>query len=128
MAEFSVDVDATAVLAMFGRATEAVGPRLKREALYTANRIALDARRRVAVLTGKTQEGIVVEETHAGDGYAVVALRQPMPNVPLWLEKGTVHMDAQPFFDVAAQVEQGPHLRRVAEALTDELEGLGDGR
>lgn len=117
--------DTTAVMRLLERATPAVESRLKKEALITANRIAMEAKRRVPVLSGLTQQGIEVEELTEGVGYAVVARRHPMPALPGWIQHGTLHQDGVDFFDASGRLEEGPHRRRMIEALTDELDGPG---
>lgn len=83
--------------------------------------------------TGTTAAGIVVEPDYAGVGYIVAARRDPFPNLPLWLEKGTkrgggTHANvARPFFYVSAFLEEGAHYRRVAEAVSAALADTGLG-
>lgn len=120
-------MDSAAVVRMLEQLPATVEARLLSIAEQTAQRIATEARRRVPILTGVTREGIDVERMEQGGaGYVVVAYRQQFPNLPLWLEKGTKHMTARPFFDVAAELERGPYARQVREALEDELRGLGE--
>lgn len=120
-----MEVDMAAVMRALEIAPVAVERALLPVAELTSQRIATEARRRVSVATGATHRGIAVERLEKGVGYAVVARRSPMPNLPLWLEHGTVHMTERPFFDAAADLERGPHLRRAREAAEDALEGLG---
>jgi hypothetical protein len=124
----TIDVDDHALLAAFDALPEAVMSYAKPAALVTAKNIAAEAGRRVARRTGKTAEGITVEETHAGDGYIVWVKRPELPNLPTWLEFGTEHMTARPFLFASAQLEVGAHDRRVREAVQDALDaqGLGD--
>jgi len=121
----AMEIDAAAVLRALEQAPAAVEARLLPVAKLTAERIDAEASRRVLVATGKTQTGITVEPLEKGSGYAVVANRNPFPNVPIWLEHGTEHMIAHPFFDIAADLERGPHLRLMREAADDALKGLG---
>lgn len=131
----TIDVDAASLL----RALNTLGPEaakhLKAAAKETAEAIATEARSRARRFrkTGYTEEGISVEELHSGDGYVVWpwkrgrpihqnAKGQPAKNVPIWLEFGTKYASKQPYFFVAAEMEKGPHMRRVAIALTDAID------
>lgn len=84
--------------------------------------------------TGQTVAGITAHPDEAGTGYLVQASRDQFPNLPLWLEKGTKrglghHANlARPFWYISAELEEGPHLRRIEDALTAAIEetGLGD--
>lgn len=90
----------------------------------TAERIQQEARSRARRATGVLQEAITVEA--AGPpmhGYRVFVDEMTDARGPraeefaLWHEAGTVHMKAQPFMEVSAKLEEGPHLRRLSDAL-----------
>ena len=123
----TIDVDATALLRMLDQlGRSAAAQHLKAAAKVTAERIATEAAARVARRTGKTAAGIKVEETRTGNGYVVFVRRPEMPGLPAWLEFGTKYMTARPFLFASARLEEGPHERRVAQALQeaiDEVQG-----
>ena len=112
--EISVDSrDVLKALAVVGQ----VADRLIDEVSHdTAARIAEEARRRVRRRTGQTARGITVSKARLG-GYLVYVDNPEQPNLDLWLEFGTRYMTASPFLLPGAALEEGPHLRRVAEAL-----------
>lgn len=121
----TVDVDATAVLRALSSASSKVQAVVNREAKYTAERIRHAADHRAATLfpgrSGLTREGIKAREAEGGNGWVVVAERNPYQNLPLWLDKGTTHMTAREFFDISADLERGPHERRLRQALVESL-------
>jgi len=121
----AIEFDTRGFLDLLARVPKSIEARFNKEGRITADRVAAEARRRVAIATGLTHAGIDVEPLEKGSGWAVVSARNPFPNVPIWLESGTVHMEAQPYFDVSVRLEEGPHFRRLAEALQEELDGLG---
>lgn len=84
--------------------------------------------------TGQTEAGIESRPAYDGNGYVVVASRDWMPNLPIWIEKGTKKRKprsstqaARPFFYVSAELEKGAHFRRMGEALQDALDDRGLG-
>jgi len=120
----TIDIDSGALLAALQRVGVSIEGRLKLIARGTANRVAMEAKARVARATGETLEGIVVEESQDGAGYVVVSRNRRMPNLPIWIERGTKagkpgsHTQApRPFFEPAAQLEAGPHAQRVYAAV-----------
>jgi len=93
-------------------------------------------RRQLLNPTGYTESGIESKPAFDGNGYVVISSHGLMPNLPLWIEKGTKKgkpgsstQSARPYFYVSAQLEQGAHLRRMSEALQDAIDdrGLGEG-
>jgi hypothetical protein len=115
--------------------------RLVNEASHeTADAIAREAAARLRRqlgpdATGKTEAGIVVRPAYDGNGYVVISSRDPFPNLPLWIEKGTSRgrpgshaSAARPYFYVSAQIEAGAHERRIEAALRSAItvSGLGD--
>jgi hypothetical protein len=76
---------------------------------------------------GLTLAGLQSRPAYDGNGYVVVDEREPFPNVPFWLEKGTKHMKARPFFYVSMQLEIAAHERRIREALSRTLVATGLG-
>lgn len=91
-------------------------PRIVGACRETAERVAAEARARVARRTGHTADTIRVEKAHSGDGHVVIA-----DGAGHWLEYGTKFMAARPFLHNSARLEMGSHERRVMLALTDAL-------
>jgi hypothetical protein len=88
---------------LVNRVPEAVGllhTFAKREVEQTAEYTAERMRERVAVDTGETRDSIETNEGEVRAGGASV-----------FLEYGTVHMPAQPFFDAAVRAGQRERLR-----------------
>ena len=118
-------------------------------AQVTATRVAETARLRVARATGDTMRSIRVERAYSGHGYVVLAgtgradagqvivtpsgghrvapAHHRGRHVARYLERGTKHMDARPFMDPAARLEEGAHQRRVQQALDQAITELGLG-
>jgi len=136
-----VEVDADALLAAIAR----LGPRAEaavdEAALETSEAIVREAKSRLqrqlgSQSTGLTLAGIQIERADLG-GFLVGSSREPFPNLPLWIEKGTKYgvrngnaggnMRPRPYFYASAELEEGPHHRRVSDALQNAIddEGLG---
>jgi hypothetical protein len=109
-------------------------------ARVTADRVAAEARAReqrqqtAGYATGKTAEGIAVRPMTSGLGFVVLSARSPMPNLPLWIERGTREgkpgshaQEAHPFLDPAAKLEESAHRERMWQALDDAAEATGLG-
>lgn len=129
---FTTDVDARGVLAALDRLGAAADRYVKAAAKETADAVAREMTARLARqlgpdATGETVRGIVVVEDASGTGYLVVATNARMPNLPFWLEQGTKHMAARPFFYASALLEEGPHRRRIVAALQAAIEESGLG-
>lgn len=142
-----VEVDADDMIAAVSRiGNERAELAVDRAALATSEAIVREARSRLQRqlgpnATGKTVAGIEIDRADRG-GFIVGSSRQPFPNLPLWLERGTKkgtrvtrgrarsggNMKARPYFYESAELEEQPHLRRVAEELQREIdaEGLGE--
>lgn len=129
MADITVDVDASEVLALL----DALGPTAEtyvhEASRVTAERIQQEAQTRARRATGLLIESIDIEEAGPPmNGYRVFVAEMTDERGPradefaLWHEAGTKHMKAQPFMEVSAQLEEGPHLRRLAEALQDAID------
>lgn len=105
----------------------------KAAARVTAEAIAQGARGRIRRRAGgptrsrHTAEGIVVEELTKGSGWGVFVDSPDMPGLPGWIEHGTKYMTARPFMANSAKLEEGPHERRLNDAIQDAIEegGLG---
>jgi hypothetical protein len=111
----------------FSSLLEEVRTRTKAAAAESADHTVREAQARVAVRTGGTLRGIHKEETHDGAGYVVLVTRDPLRNLPYWLEYGTVHMTPKPFLWAAVALEAGPHEARMADAVRDGLTAAGYG-
>ncbi len=124
---FDVDVDATALLAMFDRVGPSLEFHLRDVARLTATRIVTEAKARVHRATGETGEGIHYDTTKDEKGYMVFGYEQGRQENPvdLYLEHGTMYMLAHPFFFSAAAIENGPHLRRTSDRIEQVLADLG---
>lgn len=131
----SITVDNAALLAAMERLGPAALQFTKAAARETAENIVREAQSRVARATGETAAGIHLEETHNGDGYVVLDTNKRMPGLPSWLEfgfsqgkAGSHSAPARPFFFASAQLEAGPHDRRMREAVQEAIDstGLGD--
>lgn len=133
MDRVTATLDDAAVRDVLRRFPDLVLKKTAPASMVTARRIASEASRRIARAAGgptrgrHTAEGIGVEPTHDGTG-AVVFIESPeMPNLPLWLERGTTFMTARPFFGPAVALEQGPHVRRIGDAVQAVIEEVGLG-
>lgn len=132
----TISVDTISLLAAIDRLGDhQAEARVKAAAKVTADRIQTEARARVRRATGATATAITVQEAPGPlGGYRVFVgptrdahgFSRP-DNLPLWLEFGTRYMGAQPFLFNSARLEEGPHLRRVAEALQDAIDDVGLG-
>lgn len=113
-------------------------PFINAAAHETADAIVREAKARLARqlgpnATGQTVANIADRPAYDGNGYIVISEREPFPNVPLWLEKGTkkghgTHANyARPYFYVSAEIEAGAHYRRIGEALQAAIDAKGLG-
>lgn len=147
---FQIEVDADALVQALLSLGDTAQTYVNEADRITAEAVANEARSRLkrqlagtAVATtsrpdlgqGLTLAGIIAEPAHDGNGYVVSDGRDPYPNLPLWIEKGTKRHDAgshtaaaRPFFYVSALLEQGAHLRRLQDALAAAVseKGLGE--
>lgn len=153
---FTFSLDTRAVVASLERLGPAAEPYVKAAAKRTADAIQRGAQARVARRTGFTQKNIVVRESTTVTGYVVTmgdvvsetetARRRSLgmksarsryhqePHTGLWLEFGTVqgrpgsHTSApRPFLLPAGEIEQGPHRRRIVEAIQEAEAAIGLG-
>lgn len=137
----SIDVDIAPLTAALRALPEAVRVETADACRITAEHIAREARARLQRqlgpgATGQTVAGIIAEPAYDGNGYVVMADRDPFPNLPLWLEKGTrpgkrrnfARTPPRPFFYASIELEAGAHERRIVEAMQDAGGdvGLGD--
>lgn len=128
----TIEVDASGVEAALNRFGVAAQPFINDASKETADAFVTEARARLQRqlgpnATGKTVAGITARPAYDGNGYVVVDEREPFPNVPFWLEKGTKHMDPREFFYSSMLLQVSDHQRRLGDALqkTVDAEGLG---
>lgn len=127
--ELTITVDATEVLELLHRLGDAADRHVHAASEVTAVRIRTEARARARRATGRLVNAINVREMGPPLlGFQVYVAdmadeRGRRPDIfPWWHELGTEHMAAQPFMSSAAELEEGPHLRRIAEALQDAID------
>ena len=90
-----VEVDAEALLAALARLPDQTAQPLVNEAAReTTEAIVREAKARLARQLGpqathKTEQSITNRPAYNGNGWIVIVEREPMPNLPLWIEKGT---------------------------------------
>ena len=124
---FSASVEDTALIAMFGRLAQSADFVCREVALDTAKRIVAEAKNRVRRATGETASEIHFELSQDGKGYVVLGYQTGVGEDPIdkYLEFGTVTMYARPFFFSSAQLEEGPHLRRLTARVQEWLDEVG---
>ena len=127
--EFTVDV--ASILSLVDRVGASAEFHVRDVARETANLVIAEARARMgraAHPTGETIGGLSVEMLKGTQlGYAVVQAANTGKlgqKVPRFLEHGTRHMMERPYFDAAAELEQGGHLRRMEERLAQVAQDL----
>lgn len=137
---FTIDVDTAGVVAALLTLGDAAQPYINAAAKASADELVAEAQARLERklgpnATGETVAGIQAFPAHDGNGTIVISSNARMPNLPLWLEKGTKRhkagghtSPALAYFYSAEQLEQAPHLRRIQEALRQAIadRGLGD--
>lgn len=117
---------------------ESVQPFINAASKETADAIVREAKARLhrqlgPNATGQTEANIAARPAYDKNGYIVISEREPFPNVPLWLEKGTkkgkgTHANyARPYFYVSAEIEAGAHYRRIGEAIRHAIDAKGLG-
>lgn len=102
----------------FMQASEATAQALEREMK------ARLARQLSPAATGASVESISYRQAYDGNGYVVLTERNPYPNLPLWLEKGTspgkrrnfARTQPRPFFYASVELEAPGHERRIINA------------
>lgn len=114
--------------------------RLNEACRVTAQNVAREAQGRLARqlgpdATGETVRGIVAQPAKDGRGWVVLSDNARMPNLPLWLEKGTqpgkrknyARTQPRPFFYTSLELEAPSHERRVTDAMRDSADESGLG-
>lgn len=119
-----IDVDAADVMAMLVQLGDTAEVLIHDASRVTAARIQDEARARARRRTGRLVEAIEVEEQGPPmHGFKVVVGEMTdergrrAEEFAIWHEFGTKKMAAQPFMFNSAKLEEGPHYRRVVEAL-----------
>lgn len=136
--DISFDADTTELIGIFNVLGEFAQPFVNDASHQTADAIEHEAEARLdrqlgPDATGQTVAHIASRPARDGNGYVVISEREPLPSVPLWLEKGTkkggsTHANyARPFFYVSAELEAGAHYRRIGEALQAAIDAKGLG-
>lgn len=135
------DLDIVPAVQALDRLPDAVQARVNEASQVTAEAIVRDAKARLARqlssnATGETVAGIHAVKAYDGNGYVILADNDRMPNLPLWLEKGTrpgkrrnfARTPAFPFFYISIESEVGGHERRIHDAMQQAavVTGLGD--
>ena len=119
-------VEATELIAKLDRLGPSADYVTREVGRETAKLIVAEAKRRVARASGDTQTGIHWEMTRDGKGYVVLAYEAgKQPPVDWYLEQGTKFLRARPFFMSSALLEEGPHMRRLEEAVQKFLDDVG---
>lgn len=139
MANFSVTFDDKAVMAALTTLGDSAQPYINEASRESATSMAREAASRLRrqlgpAATGETESGIKAAPAENGNGYIVVSTNRRMPNLPLWIEKGTEKGDpgshtqaARPYFYVSAQLERGSHFRRLQDVLQEAIDAKGLG-
>jgi hypothetical protein len=124
----TIEADASEVIAALERLGPSAARLVDAAARETAQQIVRGAQGRVRRATGALSAAITSERADKG-GYIVYVrdVDARAHNLPLWHEFGTRYMTAQAFMGPAAALEEGPHYRRVVEAIADAIEGVGLG-
>lgn len=143
---FTATLDTRGLLDAFDKLGAQLLPALKAVAFETATAVQREARARVARRTGQTADDIVLYEDYTGHGYIVqttdvraygskatpgskrkLSAHLNVPHVGLYLEGGTVHMSARPFFWPSVALQQGAFDRNVRQAVQDTIDEVGLG-
>lgn len=103
--------------AVVAEAKSRLGRQLKGTSVATKTRSDLGS--------NMTVEGIHAQPAYDGNGWVVLSDRDPFPNVPLWLEKGTrvgkrhnfARTPPESYFYPALILQVAPHEQRVLEAM-----------
>lgn len=145
----TADTDSATLLATLDDLGPSAQPFINAAAQVTAVEILAEMRTRLArqligaskptpsrpdLGQGLTLAGLTSRVAADGNGVVIVDERDPYPMLPYWIERGTKRHDphshtaaARPFFDISAQLSQGSHERRIAEALQAAIDAKGLG-
>lgn len=119
---FRIDHNGPAVRESLQTLPQALKPFVKVAARISADHIRDEQRARLqrqlsGTSTGATVAGITVKGDRTGWGWIVVAGNNTTPMLDRWLESGTQHMRARPFFWASAALEHEAHRGRVMAAI-----------
>lgn len=125
----SIDMDASGLLRDIAALPERMRVVFMRASQDTAQALEREMKARLQrqlspSATGATVESITHRIAHDGNGYVVLTERNPYPNLPLWLEKGTqpgkrrnfARTQRRPFFYASIELEAPGHRRRIIDA------------
>ncbi len=125
----SIDMDASGLLRDIAALPERMRVRFMQASRETAEALEREMRARLQrqlspSATGATVASIVHRQAYDGNGYVVLTERNPYPNLPLWLEKGTqpgkrknfARTQRRPFFYASIALEAPGHERRIKDA------------
>ncbi len=136
---FTIEVDTDGLVAALTQLGDRAQPFINEASRASADSIVREAKARLQrqlgpKATGAAVAGIEARPAYNGNGYVVLAATDPKPNLELWLEKGTKKGDprshtspALQFFYASCQLEEGPHLRRIEQAVTAAIAASGLG-
>jgi len=131
---FTIEIDATRMReALEGESLkQVIKGFVKTAAKVSADHVCAEAKARLlrqlsATSTGATVAGIVVKSDRTGWGWIVDAGNLHTPMLDRWLESGTKHMHARPFFWASAKLEEPAHLGRIQAAVQAALSEYGLG-
>jgi len=137
----TVDMDLTALEQAITAMPVALRVRVNAACKTTAESAVREMKARLArqlsgQSSGQTVAGITSQPAYDGNGYVILSDNARMPNLPLWLEKGTragkrknfARTAPRPFFYASLVLEQGGHERRLLDAMRDAAtdSGLGE--
>lgn len=128
----TIDMDSTALLRDIAALPERMRVRFMRASQTTAQALEREMKARLQrqlspSATGATVASITHRVAYDGNGYVVLTERNPYPNLPLWLEKGTspgkrrnfARTQRRPFFYASIELEAPGHERRIRDAWND---------
>lgn len=127
-----MDIDTAPLLRDIAALPERMRVRFMRASRETAEALEREMKARLQrqlspAATGATVESISHRIAHDGNGYVVLTERNPYPNLPLWLEKGTqpgkrknfARTQRRPFFYASVELEAPGHRRRIIDAWNE---------
>jgi hypothetical protein len=138
---FSIELDTTAADAALASLPDALHALTMEACRLTAEAIVAEAQGRLKrqlspAYTGDVEAGITTRVSYDGDGYVVLSDDERLPNLPLYLEKGTrpgqrknfARTPAFPFFYASIELEVNAHERRITDAMQQAASqtGLGE--
>ncbi len=122
----TIEIDSAALLSMLDRLGPSADYVCREVGRDTAKRIVAEAKGRVKRKSGVTSEGVHWEMSRDGTGYVVLGYEAgKQAPVDIFLEYGTKYMLKRPFFVSSAMLEEGPHWRRLEDAMTKFLSDVG---